>query len=65
MQSISQDTTEKDLSTNQQDYSSTVTAKVTPAQAFERISRVADWWTRAFTGAARKVGDTFTVRFGD
>lgn len=49
----------------QQDYSSTVTAKVTPEQAFERISRVADWWTRAFTGAAQKVGDTFTVRFGE
>jgi hypothetical protein len=65
MQSISQPTTEKDLSTNQQDYSSTVTAKVTPEQAFERIGRVADWWTRAFSGAAQKVGDAFTVRFGE
>ncbi len=49
----------------QQDYSSIITAKVTPEQAFERISRVADWWTNAFTGAAQKVGDAFTVRFGE
>ena len=48
-----------------QDYSYTVTAKVTPEQAFERISRVADWWTKGFTGAAQKVGDAFTVRFGE
>src|SRR5436190_6704142 len=46
--------TGKDLSMKQQDYSSTITAKVTPEQAFERISRVADWWTKGFTGAAQK-----------
>ena len=57
--------TGKDLSMKQQDYSSTITAKVTPEQAFERISRVADWWTKGFTGAAQKVGDAFTVRFGE
>ena len=24
-----------------------------------------DWWTKWFTGAAQKVGDAFTVRFGE
>jgi hypothetical protein len=65
MQSVFQHTTEEGPSKNLHDYSFTVTAKITPEQAFERISHVADWWTRAFTGAAQKVGDTFTVRFGD
>ena len=55
----------EDLPMKHQDYSYTVTAKVTPEQAFERISRVADWWTKGFTGAAQKVGDAFTVRFGE
>jgi|SRR6516225_146803 hypothetical protein len=50
---------------NKQDYSSTITANITPKKALERISRVSDWWTKGFTGASRKVGDTFTVRFGE
>jgi hypothetical protein len=53
------------MTMTQQSYSSSVTAKVTPEQAFERISRVPDWWTKGFTGAAQKVGDAFTVRFGE
>src|SRR5215469_15722208 len=54
----------KEMTMIPQNYSSSVTAKVTPEQAFERISRVPDWWTKGFTGAAQKVGDAFTVRFG-
>ena len=49
----------------QQNYSSTVTAKVTPEQAIDKISRVPEWWTKGFAGAAQKVGDAFTVRFGE
>jgi hypothetical protein len=48
-----------------QDYSATITASLTPAATAERISRVADWWTASFTGAAEKVGDTFSVRWGE
>jgi len=48
-----------------QDYSASITANITAQEAAERISRVADWWTRSFTGAARKVGDAFLVRFGE
>jgi hypothetical protein len=49
----------------QQDYTATISAKITAKEAIDRISRVPDWWTKGFTGAAHKVGDTFTVRFGE
>ena len=48
-----------------QDYSASITANITAQEATERINRVADWWTASFTGASGKVGDTFTVRFGE
>ena len=48
-----------------QDYSASITANITADEAAERISRVADWWTTSFTGAAGRIGDTFTVRFGE
>lgn len=47
------------------DYSSSITANITAQEATERINRVADWWTSNFTGALRRVGDAFTVRFGE
>ena len=49
----------------QKDYTATISAKIAGKEAIDRISRVPDWWTKGFTGAARKVGDTFTVRFGE
>jgi hypothetical protein len=48
-----------------QDYSVSITANITAEDATERINRVADWWTKSFTGASGKVGDAFTVRFGE
>jgi hypothetical protein len=48
-----------------QDYSSSITANIPAQEAAERISRVAEWWSANFTGASVKVGDTFTLRWGD
>jgi len=48
-----------------QNYSASITADITAGVAAERINRVADWWTAGFTGASGKVGDVFTVRFGE
>src|SRR6516165_4616147 len=48
----------------QKDYTATISAKITAKEAIDRISRVTDWWTKGFTGASQKSGDTFTVRFG-
>jgi hypothetical protein len=47
------------------DYSLSITAKITAREALERISRVSEWWTKGFTGASQKLGDRFTVRFGE
>lgn len=50
---------------NKPHYSHTITANIAPEEAIERISRVADWWTKGFSGAAQKIGDAFTVRFAE
>jgi len=47
------------------DYHSSITANITPAQAFESINHVAEWWTNNFEGNSEKAGDIFTVRFGE
>src|SRR5579862_2958214 len=44
----------------QKDYTAVISAKITGREAIDRISRVPDWWTKGFTGASRKSGDTFT-----
>jgi hypothetical protein len=49
----------------QKDYTATILVKATPDEAIYRISRVPDWWTKGFTGASEKPGDTFTVRWGE
>ena len=46
-----------------QNYQCTITAPVTPAEAFEKISRVGDWWAINFKGDAKKLTDHFTVHF--
>src|SRR5580704_8748603 len=50
---------------NQQNYQCSIAADFTPGEAFEAISRVSEWWTRAFEGSAEKLNDVFTVRFGE
>jgi hypothetical protein len=48
-----------------QGFQATISTKLPPNEAFSRICRVSEWWTTSFTGASRKTGDTFNVRFGD
>ncbi|HEY0755642.1 MAG TPA: hypothetical protein VGD98_16915 [Ktedonobacteraceae bacterium] len=47
----------------EQDYHSNLTANVYPREAFEKISRVSEWWSKDFTGESQKLNDVFTVRF--
>ncbi len=49
----------------QQDYQSSITADITPEEAFDKISRVSEWWGRNFEGQSRKLNDIFTVRFSN
>jgi len=48
---------------NPQDYQCSITAPLPPAEAFEKISRVGEWWAVNFKGCARKLQDRFTVHF--
>jgi Activator of Hsp90 ATPase homolog 1-like protein len=55
----------KDNEMKQQDYHKTITADIPADEAFAKIGCVSDWWTKGFSGQARKPGDTFSVRFGE
>jgi Activator of Hsp90 ATPase homolog 1-like protein len=48
-----------------QNYHTSITADIPAGEAFAKISCVSDWWTKGLTGHTRKLGDTFSVRFGD
>jgi len=52
------------LAMTPRDYQSTISANVSPKDAYDKIARVSEWWNKATTGATRKVGDTFKVDFG-
>jgi len=50
---------------NQQNFQCSIAADVTPAEAFESINQVNQWWAKNFEGSSQKRNDVFTVRFGD
>ncbi|MGH9358662.1 MAG: SRPBCC family protein [Terriglobia bacterium] len=47
------------------DYQCSIKAPISAKEAFDKISRVSEWWAKDFKGSARRPGDTFTVRFGE
>ncbi len=47
------------------DYTTTLTVDATPQEAFQSINNVTQWWTENLVGRSQKLGDEFTVRFGD
>ena len=49
----------------QKNYHSSITANISPKEAFDNIARVDAWWAKNFHGKASATGDTFNVRFGD
>ena len=48
-----------------QDFNATISVNSTAQEAFEKIAQVGNWWAKDFTGKAKKLNDTFTIRFGD
>ena len=48
----------------QKNYHSSITAKISPGEAFDQIARVDAWWAKNFTGKASQNGDKFKVQFG-
>lgn len=45
-------------------FSSSISANISAAEAIKKISNVPAWWGVAFTGNAEKQGDTFTITMG-
>lgn len=50
---------------NQQNYQCSITADITPREAFNSINNVNEWWAKNFEGYSQKLDDIFTVRFGE
>jgi len=48
-----------------QNYQCVINAASTAKQVYDFINNVPLWWTEDFDGSPQKVGDTFTVRFGE
>lgn len=49
----------------QRDYTTTLETTRTANEASTAICNVPGWWTENFEGASKKVGDEFTVTFGE
>lgn len=47
------------------DYQCKILTSASAKEVYEKIARVSEWWAKDFTGTARKLGDTFTVRWGE
>ncbi len=45
------------------DYHSNIVAEIAPQEAFEKITRVSEWWAKDFEGKSAEANDVFTVRF--
>jgi len=48
-----------------QDYRAVISIDASPAEAFNAISSVSEWWTANTEGRSEKRDDVFTVRFGE
>lgn len=47
------------------DYHKTISAKITPEEAFTYITDVSHWWTSHFKGKTSRLNDTFNLTFGE
>ena len=49
----------------EQSYHSSIVVNESAMEAYDKISRVNEWWAANFEGSAKNLGDVFTVRFGE
>jgi len=47
-----------------QDYKCTISAPVTPTEAYDTINAIDKWWNENLEGSSTNVGDSFKVTFG-
>ena len=48
-----------------QDYNAVITAAISLPEAFNYISDLSTWWTENIEGATNKLGESFTIHFGE
>jgi hypothetical protein len=48
-----------------QSYHSSIVVNTSAMDAYDKISRVNEWWAANFKGSAKNLGDVFIVTFGD
>ncbi len=48
-----------------QDYRLKIDAPISAPEAYDKIARVTEWWTKYVEGSTKNLGDVFTVRFGE
>jgi hypothetical protein len=48
-----------------QSYHSSIVVNESATEAFNKISRVNEWWAENFEGSAKNLGDVFSVRWGE
>jgi hypothetical protein len=48
-----------------ENYNCSITANITAKEAFEKINRVSEWWSKNIDGKTEKLNDVFTYRHGD
>lgn len=48
----------------QQNYFCSISASITPKEAFDKINDVSGWWAKHLEGNTKSLNDVFTVRFG-
>jgi len=46
-----------------QNYTCSIAASVTAQDAFDRITRVSEWWSENIKGSFQNLNDTFTIHF--
>lgn len=51
--------------TQTENYTTELTTDKTPNEVYTAINNVPLWWTENFEGSATKLGDAFTVTFGE
>jgi hypothetical protein len=55
----------KTTTSTEQSYHSSIVVNESAKEAYDKISRVNEWWAANLEGSAKNLGDVFTVRFGE
>ena len=55
----------KTTTLTEQSYHSSIVVNEGVMEAYDKISRVNEWWAENFEGSAKNSGDVFSVRWGD